>query len=130
MSEDLDYALALSLQEQFQTEGEKKERRHNLSNTSQKPTSDDLDCALALSLQQQFENERRGGEQRGRDVGKAGTELMPERYDPKLVVDERWELLDPHPDIHDLFVLFDAMFFERRLVNAGVEVRWSHKMTL
>ena len=124
MSDDLDYALALSLQEEFEREKSKEERGNDLPKIStQKPISD---RALALSLLKQFEKERRGE----KEPGNTDTELMRERYDPKLIVDERWELLDPHPNIHDLFVLFDAMFFERRLVNAGVEVRWSPRMTL
>ena len=89
---------------------------------------EDLDYALALSLQEQFAREQKHeGEKLTRT--ESVTELR-DRYDPKLIVDERWELLDPHPNVHDLFVQFDAMFFERRLVNAGVEVRWSPRMTL
>lgn len=87
-------------------------------------TSDDLDYALALSLQEQFTRE-----QRRETVLESETDLE-RRCDPKLIVDERWELLDPHPNVHDLFVQFDAMFFDRKLVNAGVEVRWSPRMTL
>lgn len=94
-------------------------------------TSDDLDYALALSLQQQldeqFTQERKYEERRINAESETKLQL---RYDPKLVVDERWELLDPHPNVHDIFVQFDAMFFERKLVNAGVEVRWSPRMTL
>lgn len=87
-------------------------------------TSDDLDYALALSLQEQFTHE-----QRTETIPESETDLE-RRYDPKLIVDERWELLDPHPNVHDLFVQFDAMFFDRKLMNAGVEVRWSPRMTL
>lgn len=86
-------------------------------------TSGDLDYAMALSLQEQFAQEQN----RGHTESHTDLEM---RYDPKLIVDERWELLDPHPNVHDLFVQFDAMFFERKLVNAGVEVRWSPRMTL
>ena len=127
MSDDLDYALALSLQEEFEKERKKEERGNDLPKNSAHKLISDADCALALSLQEQFENERRDDEKYLRDTD---TELMSDRYDPKLIVDERWELLDPHPNIHDLFVLFDAMFFERVLVNASVEVRWSPRMTL
>ncbi|CAI9614830.1 unnamed protein product [Staurois parvus] len=44
------------------------------------------------------------------------------------IVDPTWELLDPSPDIHALFLQFNQMFFWGKLV--GVEVRWSPKMTL
>ena len=90
--------------------------------------AEDLDYALALSLQEQFTQERKHEEEK-LTITESATELR-DRHDPKLIVDERWELLDPHPNVHDLFVQFDAMFFERRLVNAGVEVRWSPRMTL
>lgn len=86
----------------------------------------DLDLALALSLQDQFNQEA--------SLEKVSTaipiELVEKRCDPRKIVDEYWELADPNPNIHDLFVEFDAMFFERVLTNAGVEVRWSYKMTL
>ena len=89
--------------------------------------TEDLDYALALSLQEQFERERRDEGERERSQSSGDLEIV---WDPRLIVDERWEFLDPHPNIHDLFVRFDAMFFERRLVEAGVEVRWSPRMTL
>ena len=86
----------------------------------------DLDFALALSLQDKFNQEA--------SLQKASTaiptEVVEKRYDPRKIVDEYWELADPNPNIHDLFVEFDAMFFKSALTNAGVEVRWSYKMTL
>ena len=94
---------------------------------------DDLDFALALSLQEQFERERREEKEEEAERGRrkdVGDSEGLSRWDPRLIVDDRWELLDPHPNIHDLFVAFDGMFFERRLVEAGVEVRWSPRMTL
>ena len=93
-------------------------------------SSGDLDHALALSLQEKFTQEQRQGFGRQSKLQRETVGELEKRYDPKLIVDERWELLDPHPNIHDLFVQFDAMFFDRRLVNSGVEVRWSPKMTL
>lgn len=44
------------------------------------------------------------------------------------IVDESLELSDPTPDIHQLFVKFNAMFFEGEL--GGCEVKWSPRMTL
>lgn len=129
---DLDYALALSIQDQLLREqkDESSSKKHATSDLHKRPNmaASDLDYSLALSLQDQFFNEQRN-ENSSKKQDESGTQLH-ERYDPKLIVDERWELLDPHPNIHDLFVQFDAMFFERRLVNAGVEVRWSPRMTL
>jgi hypothetical protein len=37
------------------------------------------------------------------------------------------ELIDPSPDLHELFQTFNLQFFHGRL--AGVEVRWSARMT-
>lgn len=86
----------------------------------------DLDYALALSLQDQFRQE----EERRRIKPEPELKDIEKRYDPRRIVDASWELEDPHPNIHDLFVQFDSMFFDNALVNAGVEVRWSPKMTL
>ncbi|NWX13228.1 SPRTN protein, partial [Aegotheles bennettii] len=47
---------------------------------------------------------------------------------PLSVVDEAWELLDPSPDLHGLFVQFNESLFWGRL--AAVEVSWSKRMTL
>ncbi|GMT09708.1 hypothetical protein PFISCL1PPCAC_1005, partial [Pristionchus fissidentatus] len=43
------------------------------------------------------------------------------------LVDPSYELLDPTPDIHALFVQFDGRFFDGRL--AACEVKWSARMT-
>lgn len=53
-----------------------------------------------------------------------------EKGDSKLetsLVDPIWETLDPTPDVHALFVLYNDMFFQGAL--AGCEVRWSPRMT-
>lgn len=50
--------------------------------------------------------------------------------DPKKtlsVVDESWELIDPIPDIRQLFVQFNETYFDCKL--ACVEVKWSTRMT-
>ena len=80
---------------------------------------DDGDFALALSLQDRFDREAKKKETVTRRHG-----------DPKTIVDASWELVDPTPNIHQLFVDFDSMFFSGKLTNAGVEVKWSPKMTL
>lgn len=82
----------------------------------------DADFALALSLQEQFENEA------AVTVTKENTSETLSY--PKSIVDASWEVVDPVPNIHQLFVDFDAMFFKSALVNSGVEVKWSHRMTL
>ncbi len=86
----------------------------------------DLDYALALSLQEQFEKETSARD----DASDSLVEEVKKRCDPRSVVDEYWELADPNPNVHDLFVEFDAMFFNCTLIRNGVEVRWSDRMTL
>lgn len=43
-------------------------------------------------------------------------------------VDPSWEYLDPIPDIRAMFLQFNDQYFWGRL--AGIEVRWSPRMTL
>ncbi|XP_065591920.1 DNA-dependent metalloprotease SPRTN [Cyrtonyx montezumae] len=77
----------------------------------------DDDMALALQLQELWEAEAR--EEASPD---------PASLRPLSVVDEAWELLDPSPDVHGLFVQFNEALFWGRL--AAVEVSWSPRMTL
>ncbi|KRY54456.1 SprT-like domain-containing protein Spartan, partial [Trichinella britovi] len=46
----------------------------------------------------------------------------------KSIVDGSWETLDPNPNVHELFVQFNDMFFWGAL--SSCEVRWSSRMTL
>lgn len=43
------------------------------------------------------------------------------------VVDKRWELIDPNPNIHELFLQFNDQFFYSKL--GSVYVEWSQRMT-
>lgn len=43
------------------------------------------------------------------------------------LVDPIWETIDPTPDVHALFTLYDDLFFNGRL--AACEVKWSPRMT-
>lgn len=43
------------------------------------------------------------------------------------VVDKRWELIDPNPNIHELFIQFNDQFFYSKL--GSVYVEWSKRMT-
>ncbi|XP_065662180.1 DNA-dependent metalloprotease SPRTN isoform X3 [Hydra vulgaris] len=72
---------------------------------------EDLDFILALQLSDSFLEEP-----------------IKNNEKPLSIVDPAWELIDPIPDIRDLFVQFDSSFFEGKL--AGVEVKWSSRMTL
>ncbi|XP_059471817.1 DNA-dependent metalloprotease dvc-1 [Neocloeon triangulifer] len=44
------------------------------------------------------------------------------------IVSHEWELLDPCPDVHGMFIEFNHKFFWGKL--DGVEVKWSPRMTL
>lgn len=89
---------------------------------------EDLDLAIALSLQQAFDKETHT-EQRKHERTKE-ERSADSSWDPKSIVDKSLELSDPNPNIHDLFVQYDAMFFWRKLVSSGVAVQWSPRMTL
>ena len=100
----------------------------------------DVDFALALSLQ--FEDENKSptnpstskvwsssGDGLNRNVGHNGLSSASSFASrPLSIVDESWELIDPVPNIHDLFLQFNDAYFDGKL--AGVEVKWSPKMTL
>ncbi|NXX18672.1 SPRTN protein, partial [Podargus strigoides] len=78
---------------------------------------------LALQLQELWEAE-------DKEAAAACPEPPPDpsALHPLSVVDEAWELLDPSPDVHGLFVQFNETLFWGRL--AAVEVSWSPRMTL
>ena len=81
--------------------------------------NEDEDFALALKLFSELNDE--GGVQAQPVRGK--------RPDEKLsIVDPSWELIDPVPNIHELFVQFNAAYFDGML--ASVSVQWSPRMTL
>ena len=88
---------------------------------------EDLDLAIALSLQQTFDDESQA-ERRKHEASQEN--WTNGSRDPKTIVDKNLELSDPNPNIHDLFVQYDAMFFWCQLVGSGVAVRWSPRMTL
>lgn len=100
--------------------------------------SQDLDFAIALSLQEQFDRETKSGHLNRKPQPSLSwyhEASVPQstatgEYDPRKIVDSSWELTDPNPNIHDLFVRFDHMFFEGTLVSRGVVVSWSNRMTL
>lgn len=43
------------------------------------------------------------------------------------VVDKRWELIDPNPNIYELFQQFNGQFFYGKLDSVFIE--WSKRMT-
>lgn len=110
-----DYQIALLLQHQI-------EESHRI-NLNQECKSD---LELALTLQAQFEHEI--------SVERPAHNLVyenkkkPTRPDnSKSLVDPSWEVIDPTPDVHVLFVAFNERFFWNQLVT--VAVSWSKRMT-
>lgn len=104
----------------------------------------EIDLTLALQLQAQFEEELRVSlikqeEQQRKSqalTSSQGTKWnskgpLEEPSQEKLsvsLIDPSWELIDPNPDIHTLFLTFNNQFFWGRL--STVEVKWSPRMTL
>ena len=134
--DSLDYAIALSLEETpsssvtsnlWNVENPVSDIKIIEDDITLKPKSnpvfdneESLDYAIALSLEAPSSSET--------------SDLLsvenPMSWDSSKIVDSSWELVDPHPNIHDLFVKFDAMFFKCALTNGGVAVNWSTRMTL
>jgi hypothetical protein len=81
----------------------------------------DDDYALALQLQSEFFESGDNFHEFSNSVTKNGNE-------PRSLVDPYWEVTDPNPDVRALFLQFNDRFFWGSL--AGVEVRWSPRMTL
>ncbi|NWV78188.1 SPRTN protein, partial [Dasyornis broadbenti] len=79
---------------------------------------------LALRLQQEWEeqDEAAAAAPKHPDVSPYRSSLRP-----LSVVDEAWELLDPSPDVHALFVQFNQTLFWGKL--EAVTVSWSPRMT-
>ncbi|XP_030758195.1 sprT-like domain-containing protein Spartan [Sitophilus oryzae] len=106
---EVDFQTALLLQYKFDQEAKHTE-------------STDSDYQLALQLQEQFKSES--------DIEKPRNNLA---YDvssankSKCLVDPSWEVIDPTPDVHVLFVTFNERFFWNKLL--AVTVSWSKRMT-
>ena len=83
------------------------------------------DFALALQLQEEFNLEYEyssSGKSENEECFE--TKISPEKI---TLIDEKWELLDPNPDIRAMFLQFNDHYFWGKL--AGVEIRWSPRMT-
>ncbi|NXR36546.1 SPRTN protein, partial [Zosterops hypoxanthus] len=90
---------------------------------------------LALRLQKEWEEQDKvAAEAAAVAAAAAGAvarrpDVSPPRSSPRAlsVVDEAWELLDPSPDVHALFVHFNQTLFWGKL--EAVTVSWSPRMT-
>uniref|UniRef100_A0A3B1JNG8 DNA-dependent metalloprotease SPRTN n=1 Tax=Astyanax mexicanus TaxID=7994 RepID=A0A3B1JNG8_ASTMX len=104
---------------------------------------EDEDFILALQLQEQFNNEALAPSWSAEDHGDHGDLPFSKKrrlgseessdwavvnpQPPLSIVDEKWEMLDPSPDVRAMFLQFNDMFFWGKL--SGVEVKWSARMT-
>ncbi|XP_040061383.1 DNA-dependent metalloprotease SPRTN [Ixodes scapularis] len=99
----------------------------------------DDDVRIAMELQREFDDEQAFlVSLRDWDVEETSKTSKPPPSAPKpsvppprrkvSVVDPYWELTDPNPDIHGLFLEFNDAYFWGKLL--GVEVKWSSRMTL
>ena len=140
-----EYITAISLQERYDKEKNITEVRdedlkiikvQESSGSNNSILQEDLDYAIALSLVESM-----GGKEESRSDETIALSMQAEYenpqkcpleifWDPKQIVDKSWELVDPHPNIYELFVHFDTMFFKSTLVNAGVAIKWGPRMTL
>jgi hypothetical protein len=72
--------------------------------------NEDQSYLLALKLHEEL----------NRSTFKSGNKHMK-------IIDQRWELIDPTPDHHQLFNQFNLQFFYEKLSSVFVE--WSQRMT-
>ncbi|NXV08823.1 SPRTN protein, partial [Cettia cetti] len=91
---------------------------------------------LALRLQREWEEQDKVAAGAAAAAAAAAAATAEKRPDvppyrsslrPLSVVDEAWELLDPSPDVHALFVQFNQTLFWGKL--EAVTVSWSPRMT-
>lgn len=83
------------------------------------------DYQLARFLQEQFQDEYET-EQSGEKLSYK-KQKKHDLNSSKCLVDPSWEVIDPTPDVHILFVTFSERFFWDKL--QAVSVSWSKKMT-
>ncbi|XP_033110569.1 sprT-like domain-containing protein Spartan [Anneissia japonica] len=91
----------------------------------------DLDYEFACLLQAQFDDQDQHGSIVPPRPSSCHSDDKSQRSGgdkPLSIVDERWETLDPTPDVRAMFIEFDNTFFSGKL--AGVEIKWSPRMTL
>ena len=104
----MDHKLALEMQLMFNKE----------------ESLETADLLLAKELQEQF-NQEVNCENPPESL--AYNDVTRRRDSRCSLVDSSWELIDPTPDVHNLFMVFNAKFFWNKL--QAVCVSWSKKMT-
>ncbi|NXD94876.1 SPRTN protein, partial [Chaetorhynchus papuensis] len=82
---------------------------------------------LALKLQREWEEQDKAAAAAAPAAKRPDVSPHRSSLRPLSVVDEAWELLDPSPDVHALFVHFNQTLFWGKL--EAVTVSWSPRMT-
>nr|XP_023013790.1 sprT-like domain-containing protein Spartan [Leptinotarsa decemlineata] len=106
---EVDYQMALLLEYKFEQE------KSCLS-----------DLQLAKSLQEQYEKEY-AVERPVQNLVYEKINQNSSKNPTKSLTDPSWEVIDPTPDIHNLFMAFNERFFWNKLL--AVCVSWSKRMT-
>ena len=83
-------------------------------------STEDEDYAFALQLSEYASNQDNNNDQ-------ARSQALAVAKKPLSVIDPSWELIDPVPDIRELFMQFNDAYFDGKV--ASVEVKWSPRMT-
>lgn len=91
---------------------------------------EDADLLLAKQLQEQFDRESASVFLEDNRATSNSNAANPSTSQAQglSVIDPVWETTDPNPDVHALFQQYNQQYFWGKL--AGVEVKWSPRMTL
>ncbi|CAH0546875.1 unnamed protein product [Brassicogethes aeneus] len=111
---ELDYQMALILQHKFEQE-------------SKTTSAHSSDHELALRLQEDFKKEQEISNPINDLVYESKKKKNVDLNSTKCLIDPSWEVIDPTPDIHNLFMAFNERFFWNKLLS--VCVSWSKRMT-
>lgn len=122
MSQDLDYLLALELQSHFEEEEEQKTEDNVNSSIQIDLIVFYIICKSMIifviwQLHLEIANRKRKHDEYDEHDLNATQNL----------VNEKWESIDPTPDIFTLFGQFNVRFFQKKLDK--VDIEWSTKMT-
>ncbi|XP_072398724.1 uncharacterized protein mh [Diabrotica undecimpunctata] len=133
---ELDYQTALLLQNKFEQEKrdsqlakelQKQFEKENVPNNREQIRRSSLsDSLIAQSLHEQFQTEMEV-ERPQQNLVYDSPNGRNSRQTGKSLTDPSWEIIDPTPDIHTLFIAFNERFFWNQL--GSVTVSWSKRMT-
>lgn len=91
-------------------------------------SSADLDFILALQMQIQADDDCELIDEKDSKKKKSSEIIVSPRTSSSSLSDPNWELIDPCPDVHSMFIEFDRKYFWSRLGSCRLE--WSKRMTI